>query len=110
MPVDNPNVIDAVGVLPAENQVVLTIFDHLEWNDADNHLLTLQAKINRYLAFIESGELLEKYTAAADRQMRVDVCCQYAPSSDGERFLERARIVVEGAGFLLSWRVLSVHA
>ena len=108
MPVDNPEVIDAIGLLEAKGEVVLTIFDHLEWDDANEHLLILQEKINRYLVFIEGQELLEKYPAAAERQVRIDVCCQYGPSSNGERFMERARVVVEGAGVLLSWRVLAV--
>jgi hypothetical protein len=107
MPVDNPEVIDAIGLLETKGEVVLTIFDHLEWDDTNDHLLTLQEKINRYLAFIESRELLEKYPAAAGRQIRIDVCCQYPPSSNAERFMQRARVVVEGAGFLLSWRVLT---
>ena len=107
MPVDNPDVIDAIGLLEAEGQVVLTIFDHLEWDDSSNHLLTLQKKINRYFAFIESGQLLEKYPAATGKRVRTDVCCQYSPSSNGEQFLERARVVAEGAGVLLTWRVLA---
>ena len=108
MSVDKPEVIDAIGLLEAKGEVVLTIFDHLEWDDANDHLLILQEKINRYLAFIESRELLEKYPAAAERQVRIDVCCRYAPSSHGERFMERARGVVEGAGLSLSWRILAV--
>ena len=84
MPVDNPEVFDAIGLLESQGQVVLTIFDHFEWDDTNEHLLTLQEKINRYLAFIESRELLEKYPAAAEKQVRIDVCCQYTPSSNPE--------------------------
>ena len=107
MPVDNPEVIDAIGLLDAEGQVVLTIFDHLEWKDSNDHLFTLQEKINRYFAFIESGELLEKYPAGAGKRVRIDVCCQYPPSKNGERFLERGRVVAEEARVLLTWRVLA---
>jgi len=107
LPVDKPDVIDIIGTQEGQGEVVLTISDHLEWDKANEHLLQLQEKINRYLAFIESGELLEKYPAAAGRKVRIQVFCKYAPSLDGERLLERAREIVEGAGFLFSWRVLA---
>lgn len=68
----------------------------------------LQEKLNRYLAFIESGELIEQYPAAVGRSVRVDVRCKYAPTNDGERFLRSARTAIEEAGFSLSWGVLAV--
>ena len=90
-----------------KGEVILAISDHLEWDAANEHLLQLQEKINRYLAFIEGGELLEKYPAAVGRKVRIEVVCKYAPSPDGKRFLDRARATMEGAGFLFSWRVLA---
>ena len=107
LPVDKPDVIDMIGTQEASGEVVLTISDHLEWDEANEHLLQLQEKINRYLAFIEAGELPEKYPASVGKKVRIQVFCKYAPSFDGERLLDRARETVEGAGFLFSWRVLA---
>jgi hypothetical protein len=59
MSVEQRKIIDFVGVDEEANEVILTISDHLEWdNPKSDHLLLLQDKINDYLAFIESGELL----------------------------------------------------
>ena len=55
MSVENSQVIDAISINP-QDVVVLTISDHLEWDEENEHLLLLQNKINAYLGVIESGE------------------------------------------------------
>src|SRR5262249_18572450 len=97
MSVDNHNVIDAVGIDKVTGEVVLTIADHFDW-DEDQHLLVLQEKINRYLAFIESGEILTEYPKAIGKPIRIDICCKYSPSEMGEAFLTRAQEVINKAG------------
>jgi hypothetical protein len=104
--VEDQEVIDAIAVHKASGEVILTVSDHLPWDD-DNHLLTLQTKLNRYLDFIESGELLEKYPDAKGRPVRIDVVCQFAPSDMARRFLELAGSTIRKAGSTLSWRVLA---
>jgi hypothetical protein len=102
--VDNPNIIDAVGTDRATGEVVLTIADQLEWDDSARHLPILREKINRYIGFIEAGELLETYPDAAGRPIRVEVVCKHPPSKDGERFLKLAGGTIEEAGWSLTWR------
>ncbi len=104
MAIDNPNVIDLIGTDRTTGEAVLTISDHLEWDDRNEHLLILQEKINRYIGFIESGELLENYAGAAGRLIRVEVVCKYPPSEVGERFLNLASETFEKAGWSLTWR------
>jgi hypothetical protein len=89
--VDNPKVVDVVGTDRVTGGVVLTISDHLEWDDANEHLLALQAKINSYLDFIESGQLLEEYPAAQGKLISIELLCKYALSADGKVFLGRVR-------------------
>ena len=105
MAVDNPDVVDAVGIERASGIVALTISDHLEWDDHNQILLALQEKINRYVAFIESGEVFESYPQAVGKPLRIDVVCKHTPSESGMRFLSAAREVVEQAGWSFSWRV-----
>src|SRR2546427_9504377 len=57
MPVENHGLVDAIGVVKESGAVALTISNHVDWEDSRAHLLSLQEKLNRYLAFIESGEL-----------------------------------------------------
>ena len=105
MPVGNPDVIDAIGIERESGVAVLTNADHMEWDDGNQHLLALQVKINRYLDFIETGEIYESYPLAVGKQLRIDVVCRYAPSESGERLLELAMDVVRHAGLSLTWRV-----
>jgi hypothetical protein len=56
MSVEQTDKIDFISTSPGE-KVVLTISDHLSW-DEDGHLHLLQDKINVYLEFIESEQLL----------------------------------------------------
>ena len=104
--VDNPDVIDAVSTSRATGEVVLTIADHLPWEETHEHLVILQDKLNRYLEFIENGQLAEEYTNAKPGvPVRIDIAFKYRPSSKGERFLELARETIHGAGWGFSWSV-----
>ena len=105
MSVDDRNVVDGIGVEKGSAVVVLTVSDHRTWNDHD-HLVALQDKLNDYFGFIESGQLLESYTDAVGRKVRIDVVCKFLPDSNGQRLLLKARQVVETAGCSLSWSVL----
>ena len=105
MSVEEAKFVDAIGIERDSGQVVLTITDHLVWDIANEHLVALQEKINSYVGFIDSGELLKEYARAIGRKVRIDVVCKYPPSADGERFLAAARTAVEGVGIGFSWRV-----
>ena len=104
MAVDDLDSIDIVSTVPATGEVVLTISDHLRWDDENEHLLILQKKINCYLAFIESGQLVEDYpNADPNTPIRIKVVCKYEPSADGGRFLKMVRDKIEVSGWKFSW-------
>lgn len=68
--------IDIIGTDP-DGFVRLTISDHLDWEDEEYHLRTLQDKINKYLEFIESGQIYEEYIDAKGKELRIDVISKY---------------------------------
>ena len=105
MAIDDPDVVDAIGLERGSGIVALTISDHLEWDTADEHLRALQEKINRYLGFIETGELLESYPAAVRKHVRIDVLCKYPLPEHASEFLEETRRVVKEYGVSFSWCV-----
>jgi len=96
--VEQKNIIDIISI-DKNDCVVLTISDHLEWDEANEHLLILQDKINRYLGAIETGELYETYPKARGRQIIVRIVSLYSPSSDGLIFLEKTKNILESAGY-----------
>lgn len=105
MSIDQTGVVDAIGVDDFTGQAVLTISDHLEWDN--DHLLLLQEKLNTYLGFVESGELLGSYPNAKGREVLISVVCKYPPDQNAEGFLTRVNGIVEGAGMKFNWKVFA---
>jgi hypothetical protein len=97
MSVEEINSIDIISV-DETGQVILTVSDHLEWWDNLKHQEILQAKLNAYLRFVESGEILESYPSAKDRRIAIRVVFKFAPDQEALEFLGRVRHVIEGAG------------
>lgn len=101
MSVEQLNVVDIISTDKGSGEVILTISDHLDWSDTVAHQTALQAKFNKYLAFVESGEILTRYPDAKDRPIVIKVVFKYRPDQEGLRFLARAKAVIESAGFSL---------
>ena len=104
MSVENLKVIDFVSV-DLNGNVVLTISDHLEWDDDNEHLQPLQDKINHYLGAIENGSLYEKYPNAKNRNIVIEIIAKYQPNNDGKIFLQRVKETLEAAGYGFSFEV-----
>ncbi|MHC8404027.1 DUF6572 domain-containing protein [Pseudomonas sp. TMB3-21] len=102
MSVVDTKIVDIIAMPEWEpDSVVLVITDHLEWGDAaqqGEHLLLLQEKINTYIAFIESGELLESYSPAKGKNPKIRINGLYALPQQGESFIDRVTEVLKGAG------------
>jgi hypothetical protein len=104
MSVNQTDTIDVIGTTP-DGKVVLTISDHHSW-DETWHLQLLQDKINAYLQFIESGQILDDYPNAASRELIIETVMKFEPNEEGTSFLEKAKEVVTKAGIGFQWRVL----
>ncbi|HLZ51994.1 MAG TPA: DUF6572 domain-containing protein [Candidatus Acidoferrum sp.] len=99
MSVEQENIIDIVSLDKKTGDIILTISDHLDWSDSTKHQSFLQAKLNKYLAFVESGEILEHYPDAKGRRAVFNVVFKFKPDLEGRKFLSRARKIIETAGF-----------
>lgn len=107
MTVEQTNSIDAIGVKAMTGDLCLTISDHLEWGgDENEHFLLLQQKLNTYLRFIESGEMVQVYPDSKGRSVVIDVVCKYAPSNSATGFFLKLVDAIDGAGVKLSYRQL----
>lgn len=53
MSVEQLDVVDVISTDRETGHVILTISDHLDWSDSVQHQTILQAKFNKYLAFVE---------------------------------------------------------
>src|ERR1700753_3939156 len=99
MAVDQGNSIDLMSFDKVTGEVVLTISDHLEWDKEGEHQRVLQAKFNAYFTFVESGEIVRRYPEASNHPIVFRLVMKYKPDREGRSFLNRARTIVETAGF-----------
>ena len=106
MSIEDASVVDLIGVDIRSGNVVLTIADPLEWDEGE-HVLRLQDKLNAYLRFIESGELVERHPDAKGRTAQIAVVFKHAPDAPGETFLSRASALVSDAGVVLTYEMPS---
>ncbi len=99
--------VDFVGIRGSDGRCTLTVSDHLAWDDPA-HLTQLQDKLNDYLAFIESGEIYQKFPDARGREIEIQVFCKHMPPSDDALpFLDHAAKKIRGAGIHFAVRALS---
>lgn len=107
MSVEQTDVVDIISTDKTTNHVILTISDHLDWSNSFEHQTILQAKFNKYLAFVESGEILTRYPDAKGRPVAFKVVFKHRPDPSGWLFLARAKEVIEAAGFSLRHEVFA---
>ncbi|CAG9207274.1 conserved hypothetical protein [Paraburkholderia tropica] len=106
MSILDANVVDIIGVDPGKKIARLIITDHLEWSPpVGEHLYLLQEKINSYLRFLEGGELEENNPNAKGCKVEIEISMKYEPSAEALHFVERAREIVQSAGFDLVYRI-----
>src|SRR5262245_49517249 len=109
MSISETNVIDFVSIDYASGDVLVTLTDHLPWDEEDEgeHCLLLQEKFNTYLAYIEGGQILDQVPDALSRKIVINLVGKYPLGPMGKTFLRRAREVIEGAGFHLNYELRS---
>ena len=105
MAVENLKVIDFASI-NKEGNTVLTISDHLKWDDNNEHLLMLQNKINVYLSAIETGNLYEEYPDAKGRNIIINIVAQYEPDENARLFLNTTEKILQSAGYGFEFSIL----
>lgn len=93
MSLENSNTVDALGIEKETGSAVLTIADAWDWEDERKHLIALQAKLNAYLNFIESGQLVESLPSSESLVVVIDVLFKYPIAKSGIDLLNRAAAV-----------------
>jgi hypothetical protein len=104
MAIDQTDVVDFIGVDRKMQRVVLSISDHLLWED-DNHLGLLQSKINKYLDFIESGEIYKVYPNAKDKAICINLICKYQPNANAKEFIDYVKTAIHDTNISFFYEV-----
>ena len=103
MSVENSKIIDYIT--NSNDSVVLTISDHLEWNDGYEHVFLLQEKINAYIMAIESKQLSSYFKSSNDK-VTISVALKYAPNDIGIRFFKEVQKELLNAGYKFDYYIL----
>jgi hypothetical protein len=107
MSVEQTETVDFITVDKSSGDICLTISDHLPWDsDEGTHLLMLQNKLNSYLRFIESGEMIEQYPKAKGRRAVINLVGKFPLSDEASRFFNLAREQIERTGYRLQFSLL----
>ncbi|MGL4818928.1 MAG: DUF6572 domain-containing protein [Bacilli bacterium] len=106
MSIMETTVIDGVGVHKETGNVMFVISDHLDWSEEFEHLVLLQDKLNAYIAFIESGEINERYPIATGRAIEIVVYAKYNRSEKATEFYHVAGAQIAQIGITLRFELI----
>lgn len=95
MTIENAGIIDGAGTDKATGEIVLTISDHLSWEDEETHFRLIEKKISGYLDFIRSGQVLKSFPQAQQTPIRIKLIHQYPLTDSASRFLLAAQRQLE---------------
>lgn len=105
MAIDHPEAIDAAGFDLETGEYILKIVDSSDWADKPFHLATIQAKLNAYFGFVESGQIAELEPTWQQAGTRIDVLFRVAPTDRALALLQTAKFVARPLGLKISHRV-----
>ena len=107
MAINNSEVIDFIGVNEMNNEVILTISDHFNWEGVDEHLKALQDKLNSYINFVESGEIFQTYADAINRNIIIEVVGNYKLPTSAVNFYKHTSKILAELNIKLRFKNLS---
>ena len=106
MSIERTNTVDFVTIDEASGEAFLTISDHLAWDENDGaHLELLQRKLNAYLRFIESGELVREFPHVMGRSVVIHLVSKFPLSKPAKIFIGKVSEAIRDAGFRLQTEV-----
>jgi hypothetical protein len=110
MALDKADVIDAISTDKDGSTVSLSILDGWDWSDERQHLLALQAKLNAYFDFIQSGQIFEVRPEALRKNIRIDLLTPHPLPEKAQQFLSIAANAAAQLNVQITHRVLPPKA
>jgi hypothetical protein len=110
MSLDKADVIDAIGIEKDGSAVALAILDGWDWSDEAQHLLALQAKLNAYFDFIQSGQIYEVRPEALRKAIRIDLLTRHPLPEKAQSFLSIAAKTAAQINVQITHRILPPKA
>jgi hypothetical protein len=87
MSLDSLDTVDAISDSKGDGTVSLSIIDGWDWSDEAKHLFALQAKINAYFDFVQSGQILETRPSARGKELKIQILTKYPLPEKATKFI-----------------------
>ena len=88
--VENPKVVDLIGVDPTSGKVVLTMIERRAWGASDRQFQQIEEKINRYMGYALDGFLVQHYPDYEGKPVQIRLECAEAPHGEAVLFVQAA--------------------
>ena len=88
--VENPKVVDLMGVDPISGKVVLTMIERRAWGADARQFQQIEEKINRYMGYALDGFLAEHYPQYEGKRVQIRLECAEEPHGDAVLFVKAA--------------------
>ena len=99
--VEDVHKIDAINLDKETNDVVLNIFDHLDWTNEKAHIAALQEKILNYIKFVESKEIEQVFPESKGKKIKICVVAKFSVTGNALKFIASITQTVTDAGLSL---------
>ena len=96
--VENPKVVDLIGVDPVSDKVVLTMIERRPWGADQRQFQQIEEKINRYMGYALDGFLAEHYPQYEGKRVQLRLECAEEPHGDAVLFVKAAARASEDHG------------
>ena len=87
-PMQKHQQVDVVSHDPKTDRVVLSMIETRPWGDKGALLADLQEKMNTYLAYIESGQLVRDYPTMKGKKIAFRLHAAFPPTAREEKFID----------------------
>lgn len=87
MAVDQTDVIDMIGVDKKTNDIIMTISDHISWENAEYHLGLLEDKINLYLTYIECDDFKNQFSYSGKEKIIINIVGKFSFPNEAKAYL-----------------------
>ena len=88
--VENPKVVDLMGVDPTSGKVLLTMFERRAWGADPRQFQQIEEKINRYMGYALDGFLVEQHPQYEGKPVQIRLECAEAPHGEAVLFVAAA--------------------
>jgi len=96
--VEDIHKVDAISLDKETGDVVLNIFDPLDWSNEATHIQMLEDKVTNYLKFIEK-DIAQVFPESKGKKIRISVVAKFNITGNALKFLASITKTVTDAGF-----------